>query len=186
MGLKTKRLKLRLINQNDIDDFHLLHSIPEVDHFNTLGIPEDINASKKMLDDLLKDQESGRYFTFHIELINESLFTGMIALKLGASKYQSGEVWFKLMPEFWNKGIASEALSAVLQFGFEELKLHRIEAGCAVDNIASARVLEKVGMLKEGTRRQALPLKTGWSDNYEFAILSLDFYTYDEQKAKGF
>lgn len=184
MGLETQRLKLRLINQNDIDNFHYLHSIPEVDYYNTLGIPADINASKKILDDLLKDQESGSYFTFHIELIEDALFTGMIALKLGASKYQSGEVWFKLLPDFWNQGIASEALSAVLQFGFEELKLHRIEAGCAVDNIASARVLEKVGMLKEGTRRQTLPLKSGWSDNHEYAILSSDYYHNNEQKTK--
>ncbi|MTI38195.1 GNAT family N-acetyltransferase, partial [Fulvivirga lutimaris] len=169
MGLETKRLKLRLINQNDIDDFHKLHSIAEVDHFNTLGIPEDIEASKRILDDLLKDQEAGSYFTFNIELIEEAQFTGYIALKLGATKFQAGEVWFKLLPDFWGKGIASEALSAVLKFGFHELKLHRIEAGCAVENIASARVLEKAGMQKEGTRRQALPLKSGWSDNHEYA-----------------
>lgn len=180
MELETKRLKLRLINQNDIDDFHNLHSIAEVDHFNTLGIPVDLEASKKILDDLLKDQESGSYFTFHIKLVEETKFTGFIALKLGASKFQAGEVWFKLLPEFWNKGIASEALAAVLKFGFGELKLHRIEAGCAVGNIASARVLEKAGMQKEGTRRQALPLKTGWSDNHQFAILSSDYYANDE------
>ena len=175
MGLKTQRLKLRLINQNDIEDFHRLHSIPEVDYYNTLGIPEDIEASKIILNDLLKDQESGRYFTFHIELIKEKLFAGFIALKLGNSKYQSGEVWFKLMPEFWNKGIATEALLTVLGFGFNELKLHRIEAGCAVDNIGSSKVLEKVGMKKEGTRRLALPLKSDWSDNHEYAMLSSDF-----------
>lgn len=181
MGLETKRLRLRLINQSDIDDFHLLHSIPEVDYYNTLGIPENIEASKKILDDLLKGQEEGNYFTFNIHL-NED-FTGLIAIKLSAPKYNSGEVWFKLLPKFWNKGVASEALQAVLKFGFNELKLHRIEAGCAVDNIASAKVLEKAGMKYEGTRRQTLPLKTGWSDNHEYAILYSDLNTGSEKHA---
>ena len=60
------------------------------------------------------------------------------------------------------------------KFGFEDLKLHRIEAGCAVDNIGSFTVLKKVGMLREAHTRQLLPLKSGWSDNYGYAILSTD------------
>ncbi|HMB61757.1 MAG TPA: GNAT family protein, partial [Eudoraea sp.] len=75
----------------------------------------------------------------------------------------------------WGKGYATEAVRAVLKFGFRVLKLHRMEAGCAVDNIASIRVLEKVGMQMEGQRRKVLPLQQGWSDNYEFAILDTDF-----------
>jgi RimJ/RimL family protein N-acetyltransferase len=50
-----------------------------------------------------------------------------------------------------------------------------MEAGCAVENYASIRVLEKVGMQKEGRRRKVLPLQNGWSDNFEFAILDGDF-----------
>ena len=51
----------------------------------------------------------------------------------------------------------------------------RIEAGCAIDNIGSIKVLEKTGFIKEGTGRQVLPLLSGWSDNYEFAILEIDY-----------
>lgn len=77
-------------------------------------------------------------------------------------------------PDYWNKGFGTETLHEILNFGFEKLQLHRIEAGCAVDNIASIKVLEKVGMNREGRKRQVLPLKSGWSDNYEYAILSTD------------
>lgn len=58
--------------------------------------------------------------------------------------------------------------------GFETLQLHRIEAGCAVGNIGSMTVLEKVGMFREAHTRKLLPLKSGWSDNYRYAILSTD------------
>lgn len=56
----------------------------------------------------------------------------------------------------------------------EKLKLHRIEAGCAVGNIASIKVLEKAGMIREGRLRQVLPLKSGWSDNFQYSILETD------------
>lgn len=62
----------------------------------------------------------------------------------------------------------------MLEFGFTELNLHRIEAGCAVENTGSIRVLEKVGMIREGRKRKVLPLKNGWSDNFHYAILSSD------------
>ena len=62
----------------------------------------------------------------------------------------------------------------MLDYGFDTLKLHRIQAGCAVDNIGSIKVLEKVGMTKEGRGRQILPLKNGWSDNFEYSILETD------------
>jgi RimJ/RimL family protein N-acetyltransferase len=75
---------------------------------------------------------------------------------------------------YWGKGFGTESLNTILDFGFKELNLHRIEAGCAVDNIASIKVLEKVGMIREGRKRQVLPLKSGWSDNFEYAIVETD------------
>lgn len=70
----------------------------------------------------------------------------------------------------------------VLDFGFGVLKLHRIEAGCAVDNIASIKVLEKAGMTKEGMKRKKLPIRGKWKDNYFFAILEEDFLKIKNKK----
>ena len=113
-------------------------------------------------------------YTFAIEDNTNKKFIGLFGLKLGSKKYKRGEVWYKLHIDFWNKGYATESLKAILNFGFETLKLHRIEAGCAVENIGSIKVLEKVGMIKEGRRRQVLPLRTGWSDIFDYSILETD------------
>jgi RimJ/RimL family protein N-acetyltransferase len=78
------------------------------------------------------------------------------------------------MPHFWGQGIATEVVEAIIFHGFNTLKLHRIEAGCAVNNIGSIKVLEKAGMKKEGRKRLCLPLKHGWSDNFEYAIIVSD------------
>jgi len=83
------------------------------------------------------------------------------------------------MPQEWGKGYASELSKTLIQFCFNTLNFHRVEAGCAVDNAASVKVLEKSGMKRKGRRRQTLPLSGGWSDNFEYAILDTDNTQFD-------
>jgi RimJ/RimL family protein N-acetyltransferase len=99
----------------------------------------------------------------------------LIALNLGKPNFRIAEVWYKLHPAYWRQGFAKEALTTLLQFAFVDLRLHRIEAGCAVENIASISVLEKVGMTREGSKRKVLPIRGSWIDNYTYAILESDF-----------
>jgi len=175
-NLKTNRLNIKPISIKDLGKIHDLHSLPETDQFNTLGIPKDINETEKIIAKWISNNkdEKSKNFTFKIELKEKKLFIGLIALNLGSQKFKSAEVWYKLHSSFWNKGYGTETLQKILEFGFNDLKLHRIEAGCAVDNIGSIRILEKVGMIREGRKGKVLPLKNGWSDNFEFAILSTD------------
>lgn len=174
--LITERTRLRLMEWSDLEVIHQLHSLPETDEFNTLGIPKNIEETKAIIKSWLEEHQLDQIknYTFTIETQSSQAFIGLFGLKLGSEKLKRAEVWYKLHPQFWNKGYATESLKAVINFGFESLHLHRIEAGCAVDNIASIKVLEKAGMLREGRRRQILPLKSGWSDNFEYAILETD------------
>lgn len=180
MNLQTQRLHLRPISHQDLQAVHELHSLPEVDEFNTLGIPETIEETKSIVDQwiLSSEEQPTRRFTFAVELKESNQFIGLIGINLGKEKYRNAEVWFKLHPNFWNRGFATEALKRLLTFGFEDLKLHRIEAGCAVGNLGSVSVLEKAGMKREAHTRELLPLKSGWSDNYGYAILEGDLNNY--------
>jgi RimJ/RimL family protein N-acetyltransferase len=175
--LRTNRLIIRPISLSDLDKIHVLHSLPETDKFNTLGIPENLDQTEKIIKDWIEKNNNGekKNFTFKVDLIESKSFIGLISLNLGKSKFKNAEVWYKFHSDFWNKGYATESLNKILDFAFGELKLHRIEAGCAVDNIGSIRTLEKVGMIKEGRKRKVLPLKYGWSDSFEYAILATDW-----------
>ncbi|MEK6476661.1 GNAT family N-acetyltransferase [Catalinimonas sp. 4WD22] len=177
--LLTSRLSLKKPLWEDILSIHQLHSLAETNQYNTLGIPKNIGETEKIVKEWIQayEQEIVSYYTFAIRErnVHTSEFVGLIALKLGSPKYKIAEAWYKLLPRHWGKGYATEALLALIDFGFKELKLHRIEAGCAVDNLASLRVLEKAGMQREGRKRKILPLKSGWSDNYEYAILEEDY-----------
>ena len=172
----SERLVLRKIQDIDLDKVHALHSIEEVDKFNTLGIPKDKSETEVILENwvLENNKENTTKFTFAVELKKEQEFIGIIGLNLGKVKYKNAEVWFKFDPEFWNKGYATESLNQILDFGFRDLNLHRIEAGCAIGNMGSIKVLEKVGMLREAHTRKLLPLKSGWSDNFGYAKLASD------------
>jgi ribosomal-protein-alanine N-acetyltransferase len=172
--LKSERLILKPINFSDLDDIHELHSLPETDEFNTLGIPKNIEQTQVIIENWIAENQKEKSQTFTFSINFQSQFIGLIALNLGKEKYKNAEIWYKLHVDFWNKGFATEALKTIIDFGFNELHLHRIGAGCAVENLVSIRVLEKVGMTLEGRKRQNLPLKTGWSDNFEYAILETD------------
>jgi RimJ/RimL family protein N-acetyltransferase len=174
--ISTERIKLRLIELSDLNSIHKLHSLPETDEFNALGIPQNIEETKNVIEPWIAENELDKIknYTFAIENRMDREFIGLFGLKLGNEKYKRGEVWYKIHSDYWKKGYATESLKAVINFGFDNLKLHRIEAGCAVENIGSFKVLEKAGMIREGRLRQVLPLKSGWSDNFEYSILETD------------
>jgi len=174
--IHTKRTRLRHIVATDLEAIHTLHSIPAVDQYNTLGIPENIETTKYIIAPWIEANQSivPLNHTFAIEDNTTNELIGLFGLKLWSQKHRRGEVWYIFHPDYWNKGLATEVLIAMLDFGFDELKLHRIQAGCAVDNVGSIRVLEKAGMIREGRGREILPLKSGWSDNFEYSILETD------------
>ncbi|GEM50771.1 ribosomal-protein-serine acetyltransferase [Empedobacter brevis NBRC 14943 = ATCC 43319] len=176
MNLQTERLNLNPVSEKDIEDIFALQSLEETARFNTSKVPETIEETKETVEKWIIEnkKDKAKQFTFAVHLLNENQFIGLIGMNLGKEHYKNAEVWFQLHYKFWNKGYATESLNKILDFGFEELKLHRIEAGCAIDNIGSVSVLEKVGMLREAHTRKLLPLQSGWSDNYGYAILSTD------------
>ena len=176
MKLQTDRLTMRNVLITDLEAIHALNSIPEVDQYNTLGIPDSIKDTRELIEKRIIENQQREVQNYTWVILDKSSeeFIGMIGMMLDNKKYNRGEVWYKIHPVHWNKGFATEAMKEIIHFGFETLHLHRIQAGCAVDNIASIRVLEKVGMTREGRGRKVLPLKSCWSDNFEYSILDDD------------
>ena len=172
--LETIRLQIRDLSSSDVGSIHRLHSHPDTDKYNTLGVPENIQTTEHIVAEWLECQHSipRMSYIFGIYLKESNQFIGLIALNLREPKYQSAEIWFKLSPSFWRMGYATEALREMLRFGLSDLNLHRIEAGCAIENTASIRLLEKVGMTREGMKRKNLPIRSEWVDAYSYGMLA--------------
>jgi len=171
--LYSERLTYSLLVASDLQEFHALNLIEEVDRYNTMGIPESIEVTKKLLEDKINDhqQKPISKLTYALRLKEENTFIGIAGILFGQPKYQKAELWMKFHPQFWNKGYATECIQKLIKECFETHDLHRLETGCAIENKASKRVLEKCGFVQEGIQRQNLPLKSGWSDNFEFGLL---------------
>jgi RimJ/RimL family protein N-acetyltransferase len=177
MKLTSNRLIYSEITEKHIEEIHRMNSLAEVARFNTIGIPESIEETASLLHNVIYNRfmKKRTLFGWSVRLKSDNAFVGELGMQLSAPKYNRAEIHYNLMPEHWGNGYATEIVKSVIDFGFNTLKLHRIEAGVAVDNIASIKVLEKVGMQREGRKRKILPLADGWSDNYGYAILREDF-----------
>ena len=177
MELNTKRILFREITVDDIPKIHQLYLFTEVDKYNTLGIPENLEVTQNIINPLIaaKQQIPRERYIWKMEN-KEGNFIGLFGLNKGKPNYLNAEIWYKFFPVYWNKGFATEAVKGVLNFCFIELKLHRIIAGCATENIGSLRVLEKAGFMKEAHHRKILPIRGEWVDNYEFAILEENYF----------
>lgn len=184
LSFETPRLLLREIAEADIPAIHELHSLPETDQYNTMGIPVALQVTRDLVYAWLQMQAATprTSYIFAVVLKETQQLAGLFGMTLSVPKKKSAEVWYKLHKDHWRRGFASESLECMLQFAFETLALHRIVAGCAVENIASIRVMEKAGMLREGHCRKALPIRGQWVDNYEYALLEEDYF---ERKSNG-
>lgn len=176
MELNTNRLIIQEVTWDDLDDIFILESSPEIDEFNTLGIPDDKNVTREHLRPFIGDQkaEVRKKYCWTIRLQTTGEFIGLAGMTVTADRFKMGEIWYNLMPTHWGNGYATEVAKRLIRFGFEILNLHRIEAGVATENKRSIKVLEKAGMTIEGIRRKILPIRGDWVDNYHYAILEND------------
>jgi len=176
MELESKRLLLKEITWDDLEIIHKLYSMPEIDEYNTLGIPKDIEETKENIRPMIDaQQEEGRKsYCWEIIKNDSGEFIGMAGINLSANRFKLGEIFYELFPSEWGQGYATEVAKILIKAGFDYFKLHRVEAGVATENIRSIRVLEKSGMTREGIRRKILPIRGEWKDNYHYAIVEDD------------
>jgi len=105
----------------------------------------------------------------------EGRLIGACSLAVGSGEHQEGWIGYCLRRQAWGQGYATEAARALLGLGFEHLGLHRIFATCDAANGASARVMEKAGMLPEGCLREHRMIKGCWRDSLVYALLDREW-----------
>ncbi|MBQ9196660.1 MAG: GNAT family N-acetyltransferase [Clostridia bacterium] len=172
--LETKRLRLRPLTMRDERDMYRYCSDPEVSRHVLWDTHESPRQTRAALRSALRQYRNGSPGSFAIERRADRRMIGTIGFMWINCEHRSGEVGYSLARDCWNQGYATEALSAVLHFGFDTLGLNRIEAMHEVDNPASGRVMEKCGMTCEGTLRSRVFNKGRFSDVRLYAILRSD------------
>lgn len=174
MNIETPELQLEELSYKDLTKVHQLHSYPEVNEFSTLGIPKSLDETNEIIQIPILDHYNStrKYFAWKILLKPGEEFIGVVELKREMDQFRKGIICFKMVPNYWNKGYATNAVKAAINFGFEALSLHRIEAVTAQGNLGALRVLEKAGLTQEGSLKKNLPIRKQWTDSFLYAIVA--------------
>jgi len=165
---KTSRLLLRQITEGDLENIFRGLSDPEVIKYYGVSF-DTLNETKKQIEwfaELEKD-ETGIWWA--ICSPDNLMFYGAVGLYYLNSEYKKAEIGFWLIPEYWRRGIISESILLVIEYGFEIMHLNKIEAEVETENIFSKRVMQKLNFVHELTKKDC-EIKNG-------KYISLDVYT---------
>jgi ribosomal-protein-alanine N-acetyltransferase len=171
-NLESGRLYLRELKESDLRDVHEYASQEIVSQYQQWG-PNSLEESQVFVTEVMADakKEPRTRFVFAVVLKESEKLIGAVEFNVRDSANKAGEIGYTLNPDFWGQGIATETAKMMLKLGFSEMGLHRIYATCDPRNAASQKVLEKIGMGKEGRMREDILMKDGWRDSLLYSVL---------------
>ena len=174
--LETERLRLRRLELSDSECIRQFAGASEVAS-TTLNIPHPYpdGAAEAFIKNTHQRAAAKDQYTFAITRKPETELIGCIGLVL-ESRHNKAEVGYWLGIPYWGQGYMTEALGAILHFGFDQVGLNRIFATHLTRNPASGRVMQKAGMVYEGTQRQSVPKYGIYEDLAFYAILREDYH----------
>jgi [ribosomal protein S5]-alanine N-acetyltransferase len=173
--LITERLNLRKFHTDDAEAmFNNWSSDSEVAKYMRWNPHNTVDETKDILRNRIERYNNLNTYHWAIVLTERDMLIGNIVLMISNENDMCGEVAYCISREYWGKGIITEALTTVLDFGLKEVNFNRIEAYHAIANPGSGKVMQKAGMKYEGRMRQKYKSHVGFEDCDLYAILRED------------
>ncbi len=171
--LATPRLILCEWTQGDLSALYELDADPKTVRYVSYG-PWTLEECRRDLEWHLDQQAIAPRSSYSLAvcLREQERLIGWCALAITSHKQHEGELGYALNCQYWGQGYMPEAARSLITFGFTMLGLHRIFATCHPENQASERVLQKLGMQKEGYLRENKWSKGTWPDSLLYALLA--------------
>lgn len=173
--LETERLRLRPFNDADADGLFALQSDAYVLRYWDSPPWTDQSSVARFLAGNQRMAEDGSGARVAIERTADQAFLGWCTFNSWNPDFRSASLGFCLNQASWGHGYATEAARALLDWAFKTLDLNRVQAEVDTRNAASARVLEKLGFLREGTLREDCIVNGDISDSWIYGLLRRDW-----------
>lgn len=176
LPILTARLVLRDFTIEDGPAVHRYGSDPEVVRYLPWG-PNTLSDTQAFLRRKLDSQRADprRVFDLAVTLASGGDLIGAAGIRITSPRFRTASMGYAYRRDVWGQGYATEAARALVAFGLGELGMHRLYAFCDTDNAASAQVLEKTGLQREGRLRRHVLVHGRWRDSYLYAILEDDW-----------
>lgn len=172
---KPFRVSLRAAHSGDAQRLKHWRGEPTIRRFQPLGTFTLSHLANELAEQRMEDLYRGRGDKFQWIIRCDGQPAGWITLVVTNWDHGLAETGYALSTIYQNQGLMPQALDLMLAELFLKTSLERVEARCAVDNVASQKVLEKVGFRREGRLRGYFVLHGKRTDNYLYAILRRDY-----------
>lgn len=176
--IKTSRLLIRRFQNQDYKPLYEYLSNPIIYKFEP-GEPISLEEAKE----IIRERAQGMDFWAVVRNNDQRLVGHLYFHQTEPKEFLTWELGYIFNPVFQNQGYATESALGLIRYGFKHLGVHRVIAHCNPANIASWRVLEKIGMTREGNFRKNIFFHTNqdgspnWIDTFEYALLKEDLLT---------
>ncbi len=173
-ALETPRLVLRELQPEDAAAAFEFYSDPEVVRYYDSPLTQ-LDQAREEIAHHRRRFEAGEAIRWGIVVKGEGRVAGTCGYFARDTACRHATLSYVLARRHWNKGLMTEALEAVVRFGFERYGLHRIEAHVAVPNRGSLRLLQKLGFREEGRLRERFFVDGRFHDETMLSLLEGDF-----------
>src|SRR3989338_2933851 len=172
-SLNIDGIMLRKLRKIDADTIAHYITPDIVRYTQNIPYPYSVDEGKKFVSKSMQDWRLGKGYVFGI--VQNSELIGICSISSIDKENKHGELVYWLGKKFWGKGIMTRAAARVLRFGFEDGGLHKIMVSHFEENIASQRVIEKLGFVPEGKERDAIYRFGRWHTLYRYGLLEEEY-----------
>jgi RimJ/RimL family protein N-acetyltransferase len=175
LTLRTERLLLRPIRESDAAAMFAMYSDPRVTRYLAEPPWTSIDRAHERIAKGVRATSDGLYIRLGLEVTDGGAYIGECTLFNLVEQCRRAEVGYVLARDAWGRGYMHEALTALLDYGFSEMALNRVEADIDPRNEASARILERLGFVQEGLLRERWIVDGEVSDTGFYGLLAREW-----------
>jgi RimJ/RimL family protein N-acetyltransferase len=170
--IRTARLTLRPVTAADLDDVHAYQRRPDVVRWMLGAGPRTREQSRASVAAMAgEDALRAEGDCLALAVVADARVVGQVELVWRSRADRTAELGYVLHPDHGGRGLATEAATALLDWGFGEFGLHRVYARCHGRNTASARLMGRLGMRQEARHVASYLFRGEWADQLVFAVL---------------
>lgn len=172
--LDTDDLHLRPLDMSDDEGmYEILSDVQSMKYWSNKPV-NDIEEARQFLREDLESDANGNSLCWAITFKGQDQLIGKCILFNFSPKNYRAEIGFILNRKYWRRGLMRQALEALIDFAFNDLNLHRLEADTDTENAGSMALLESLGFKREGLFRERWYVYDQWADSVMYGLLNPD------------
>ena len=175
--LETDRLFIRQFRESDLESFVAYRNDPEVAKYQGWSVPYPLEKGQQFISSMVNadPKQIGEWFQSAVTLREDVVVIGDVAYFLMKNDSRQAYIGYTIARSYWGRGFGFEATLRLLNYLFDNLELHRVVAETDVENLASIKLLEKLGFRRESHLIENVWFKGAYASEFHYALLKREW-----------